>query len=227
MSEERGPTGAQGREPPADARAREGRIRALIEEGLRATSGEEQLRLFEQAHGLDLNDPRAMSFHGMAIAAVRHRYQQGIVFCEEAVRRMGPNPDLLVNLARAYLAARNKREAVRALRRAMARAGGQDERARVELAALGLRRPPVLPFLPRWLFLNRWLGRLRHRLTLGRTKDDGLRPIPAELGQLSGDLETAKRELASEPPGKADATEELASGPAPEQKSPGVPNDER
>src|SRR5690606_33101631 len=118
---------------------------------------EHQLRCFEAAHALDRNDPRAMSFHGMALASVRHRYLEGIVFCEEAVRRMGPNPDLLVNLARSYLAANNKREAVRALRRAMSRSGGDDVRARAELVALGLRRPPVIPFLPRGFFLNRWL----------------------------------------------------------------------
>lgn len=187
---------------PADAmRERSRDVRQLIRQGLASKDPAEQLRCFQRAHERDLNDPAAMSFYGMALAEVQHHYQQGIVFCEEAVRRMGPNPDLLVNLAKAYLAAKNKREAVRALRRAMARAMGEEERVRAELAALGLRRPPVIPFLPRTFFLNKYLGILRHRLLTRRlSRDDGTKPIPAELGQLSGDVEAARRSL---PPGPA------------------------
>jgi tetratricopeptide (TPR) repeat protein len=173
------------------ARSQAGRIRDLVDQGLSAGSPDEMLRCFEAAHRLDLNDATAMSVHGMAIAMVQHRYQQGIVFCEEAVRRSGPSPFLLVNLAKAYLAARNRREAVRALRRALARSGGTDERARAELAALGLRRNPPIPFLPRSFFLNRWLGRLRHSLLERRAREDGAQPLPAELGRLSGDLSAA------------------------------------
>ena len=189
-------------EPSAEialtSRTRE--VRALIAEGLATSNPSERLLLFQKAHARDLNDPVALSYYGMAVAEVQRHYQHGIVFCEEAVRRMGPNPDLLVNLARAYLAAMNKREAVRALRRALARAGTGDERARVELAALGLRRRPVLPFLPRGFFLNKYLGLVRHRLFYRKVlKDDGTRPIPAELGQLSGDLGEARRSLPPPP----------------------------
>jgi hypothetical protein len=34
-----------------------------------------------------------------------------------------------------------------------------------ELSQIGLRRKPLLPFLPRSFFLNRWLGRLTWRLS--------------------------------------------------------------
>lgn len=173
--------------------------RRLMQQGLAATEPERQLELFERAHLADMNDPMAMSYHGMAIACVRHRYLQGIVFCEEAVRRMGPHPDLLVNLAKAYLAARNKREAVHALRRALAHSSGDDQRARIELASLGLRRPPVIGFLPRSFFLNKYLGMMRHWfLQRGAPKVDALQPTRAELGRLSGDLDAARRELARE-----------------------------
>jgi hypothetical protein len=192
-------------EPPRElalsdaSRARE--VRALIGEGIAAAEPTDQLRLFQRAHARDLNDPLAMSYYGMALATVQHHYQQGIVFCEEAVRRQGPNPDLLVNLAKAYIAAKNKREAVRALRRAMARAQGADERARAELAHLGLRRPPVLPFLPRSFIVNKFLGLMRHRWYYRKLAgDDGGKPIPAELGQLSGDVAAARASLPPPPP---------------------------
>ncbi len=168
--------------------------RALLDRALACPSAPERLQRFREAYERDLNDPFAMSYYGRAVAEVQHQYQQGIVFCEEAVRRMGPHPDLLVNLARAYLAAKNKREAVRALRRAMAR--GVSPAAQAELVALGIRRRPVIPFLPRGFFLNKYLGLLRHRLLhRQRSRDDGTRPIPAELGRLSGDVDEMRRLL--------------------------------
>lgn len=170
-------------------RTRKQKVRELIDAGLKEKDPAAQFQLFKQAHLTDMNDSHAMSVHGMAIATFTGRYQQGIVFCEEAVRRHGPSPFLLVNLAKAYIAAKNKREAVRCLRRALARSSGDDDRARIELASLGLRRTPVIPFLPRSFFLNKILGRWRHAILERRTPpDNGEKPIPAELGQLSGDL---------------------------------------
>lgn len=151
--------------------------------------------LYEQAHRLDLNDPMAMSYYGMSLAVHRNFHQQGIVFCEEAIRRMGPHPDLLLNLAKALLASRNKKEAVRVLRRALERSKGHPE-VISELVSLGLRSRPVIPFLPRSFFLNKYLGMFRHWLKgLGRERDDGRRPLPAELGRLSGNLDAMRQSL--------------------------------
>lgn len=178
--------------------ARKQKVRELIEKGLAAKDPQSQFALFKQAHLADMNDAHAMSVHGMSIATVQGRYQQGIVFCEEAVRRHGPSPFLLVNLAKAYLAAKNKREAVRCLRRALARSSGEDDRARIELASLGLRRRPVIPFLPRSFILNKVLGKWRHAILERKTPpDNGEKPIPAELGQLSGDLNAAQAAIAA------------------------------
>lgn len=196
--------------PRLDPSERSRRIRELLAAGERTTDPDEQFALYAEAHRLDLNDPMAMSHHGMALATVKGAYQQGIVFCEEAVRRIGANPDLLVNLARAYTAARSKREAVRCLRRALARSGGSHSGALNELLKLGLRRRSVIPFLPRSFFLNKFLGKLRHRLFYAKQQDDdGRLPVPAELGQLSGDVEAARLALgaggASRPRSSGDA----------------------
>ena len=119
------------------------------------------------------------------------------------IEHQGPAPDLLVNLAKAYLVARNKRAAVHALRRALNRSRGVDPRAQAELAALGIRRTPVLGFLPRGFFLNAWLGRLRSWvLTRVGSDADGNVPVPAELGTVSGDVEQARRALADGTPGE-------------------------
>jgi hypothetical protein len=54
---------------------------------------------------------------------------------------------------------RNKEQAVRALRKAIELAPN-DPRVRAEFAALGLRRPPPIPWMPREFFLNKWIGML-------------------------------------------------------------------
>lgn len=180
------------------AHERSEQIRVLLAAASRSANANEKMTLYERAHRLDLNDPMAMSYHGMALATMRGAYLQGIVFCEEAVRRVGANPELLVNLAKAYTAASSKREAVRCLRRALTRSGGAHSGALSELLKLGLRRPPVIPFLPRSFFLNKWLGKLRHRLFYAKQQhDDGRLPVPAELGRLSGDVTAAQLAIGS------------------------------
>ena len=82
--------------------------------------------------------------------------------------RRGPlTSEMLVNLARALVVTRNKEQAVRALRRAQ-ELSPADPRVGREFLALGLRRPPPIPWLPRTFFLNKWIGKLTWRLSKKR-----------------------------------------------------------
>lgn len=159
----------------------EQQVRELVRRARETQDPLEQERLYTEAHRLDLNDPMALGGYGMVLALRKQRYQEGIVFCEEALRRKGPHPELLLNLGRALIAASCRRDAVRVLRRALARAPGHP-RIIAELAALGLRARPVIPFLPRSFFLNRWLGRLRHWLRRRPGEEDPRAPLALELG---------------------------------------------
>jgi tetratricopeptide (TPR) repeat protein len=138
--------------------------RALMETDPRAAHA-----VLEKAYRKNLNDPRVLSNYGLTLVMVEGDRQRGIRFCEEAVRRGLLTTEALVNLAKALVQTRNKEQAVRALRRAMELAP-DDPRVGEEFAALGLRRPPVIAWLPRDFFLNKWLGRFtwwfsrRHRL---------------------------------------------------------------
>jgi hypothetical protein len=67
---------------------------------------------------------------------------------------------------------RNKEQAVRALHRALELAP-DDPRVRHEFLALGLRRAPPIPWLPRNFFLNKWLGKLTWRMS-GKRFDPSL-----------------------------------------------------
>ena len=146
--------------PETDRMVDEGR--ALLDQDPKAAHA-----LFEKAYRRNPNDVRVLANFGLTLVLVERDRQRGIRFCEEAVRRGRPTTEVLVNLARALVQTRNKEQAVRALRRAQELAP-DDPRVGAEFVALGLRRVPTLPFLPRNFILNKWLGRLTWRLTRKR-----------------------------------------------------------
>ena len=146
--------------PEIDRMIDEGR--ALLEQDPQAAHA-----IFERAYRRNLNDTRVLSNYGLTLVLVEGDRQRGIRFCEEAARRGSPTTEALVNLAKALVQTRNKEQAVRALRKAQELAP-DDPRVGAEFVALGLRRVPPLPFLPRTFFLNRWLGKLTWRLTRKR-----------------------------------------------------------
>jgi len=139
-------------------------IDRIIDEGrgLLETDVARAHEIFQQAWRRNLNDPRVLSNYGLTLVLVEGDRQRGIRFCEEALRRGLQTTETLVNLAKALVVTRNKEQAVRALRKAMELAP-DDPRVGQEFAALGLRRPPVIPWLPRNFFLNKWLGKLSWR----------------------------------------------------------------
>ncbi|MGZ6142828.1 MAG: tetratricopeptide repeat protein, partial [Myxococcales bacterium] len=120
--------------------------------------------VFEKAWRRNLNDPRVLSNYGLTLVLVEGDRQRGIRFCDEALRRGLQTTETLVNLAKALVVTRNKEQAVRALRKAMELAP-DDPRVGQEFAALGLRRPPPIPWLPRDFFLNKWIGKLSWRFS--------------------------------------------------------------
>ena len=119
--------------------------------------------LFERAHRRNMNDARAMSHYGLTLVLAEGDRQRGIMFCEEAVRRGPVTTELLTNLARALVVTRNKEQAFRALKKAQDLAP-DDPQVGAAFVTLGLRRRPILPFLPRSFFVNKWLGKLAYKL---------------------------------------------------------------
>jgi len=150
--------------PPAPAQqalAPRGELDRIIDEGrtLLETDPKAAHEAFERAWRRNINDARILSNYGLTLVLVEGDRQRGIRFCEEALRRGLQTTETLVNLAKALVVTRNKEQAVRALRKAMELAP-DDPRVGQEFAALGLRRPPPLPWLPRNFWLNKWLGKL-------------------------------------------------------------------
>jgi hypothetical protein len=117
---------------------------------------------FVQAHRRAPRDPRAMSWYGLTLVVVERNLSLGTLYCDEALRAAGPQPELVLNQARVQLFLGHRERAVRALARGL-ELSPQDHALRAAQEAMGRRRRPVVPFLSRGNPLNVWLGKLRHR----------------------------------------------------------------
>jgi tetratricopeptide (TPR) repeat protein len=123
---------------------------------------------FRTAHQVDRANPRYRSFYGLGLALVERRFDRALELCRSAAKEEFFNPELYHNLARVHLAFGFKAEAIRYLRRGLMIDPGNAAMI-TELAELGVRRRPVLSFLPRRHPMNRLLGRFA---VLWRGSDD-------------------------------------------------------
>jgi len=107
-------------------------------------------------------NPFYVSYMGVAIAATEQKWADAEELCRSAIRMNRRQAQLYLNLAEIYVAADRKLDAADTLARGL-RYAPHDLRLKIALDRLAVRRPPVLPFLPRNHALNRNLGKLRHR----------------------------------------------------------------
>jgi Flp pilus assembly protein TadD len=116
----------------------------------------------QEALRLDPEHAVALSYFGLCLAQLG-TLDQGMVYCERAVRLAPEDATVRVNLGKVHRLAGD----MAAAHRSFVRAWSADKRnpmAATELARMGVRRPPVLRFLPRSNWCNRELGRLRARI---------------------------------------------------------------
>lgn len=132
------------------------RAQELLRSGLEMAA----LEHFASAHERAPEDPRYRSHYGWAVAMIEHRVDRGLSLCRAALRDAADQPDLYHNLARVLLAHGRKAEGIKYIRRGLM-VDPRHAALVLEWRRLGIRRAPVLPFLPRRHFLNRVLGRLR------------------------------------------------------------------
>lgn len=125
---------------------------------------EQALVCFHSAHDAEPDHARARSYLGVCIAICERDLEEALVLCTSASKQEFFNPEVYLNLARVYLHFGFKNQGCRFLMR-----GQMIDPANTEiqqaLQKLGARTNPVLRFLPRHHFINRWLGSARHTLT--------------------------------------------------------------
>ncbi len=136
------------------------------------------LDVLSEGSGRYPEDALLLSYYGCLKARLGDGIKDGISGCLKAIKHterlpFGAEfffPVLYLNLGRAYLAAREKKEAVGAFEKGLA-ADPENRELRQEMKKLGDRKNPVLPLLGRSNPVNRYAGKLRHALQK-RSKDN-------------------------------------------------------
>jgi len=137
--------------------------REAFEDGRRRLESAEAvaaLQVLRQAHALAPDHAQIRSWLGLSIALAERDFEQARSLCESAARQEFFNPDLYLNLAKVYLSVGRRPEALRYLRRGQMIDPGHAA-IREAILELGLRRVPIVPFLPRRHLVNRMLGGVR------------------------------------------------------------------
>jgi tetratricopeptide (TPR) repeat protein len=122
-----------------------------------------------QAFESDKRNPYYISFLGLSMARAEQNWEQALDLCETAVQLNRKEIKFHLNLIEVYALAGWHEKALRKLDNA-SKLFGNDARLKRFRAKVVERRNPVLPFLERSHFLNRELGKLRHRMLKRRDK---------------------------------------------------------
>ena len=107
--------------------------------------------------------PTAMSYYAVSLANVEGNYDKAISLCLMAAEKEFYNPDIYLNLGRIFLLNGQKSVAIKAFKKGLKYDSAHNDLRR-EVKSLGIRRKPVVSFLPRQNFVNRFLGILANRV---------------------------------------------------------------
>ena len=129
---------------------------------LKAGYPQKALVCFRHAFESEKRNPFYLSFLGLTIARAERKWDQASEYCEIAVQFRRNELQFHLNLAEVYAAAGRRSKAIDTLDAAM-QLFGDDARLKRARSRVEKRRAPVLTFLSRGNFLNRKLGKLRHR----------------------------------------------------------------
>jgi tetratricopeptide (TPR) repeat protein len=139
--------------------------KAEFTEGIKLLKNEypqKALERLQRAYECDKHNPYYISFLGLSIARAQRKWDRASELCEMAVQLRPTEMQFHLNLGEVYAAAGLREKALDKLDRALERFG-QDARLKQARSRIEKRRNPVLPILGRGHFLNRELGKLRHR----------------------------------------------------------------
>lgn len=128
------------------------------------------LAKLRRAYECDKHNPYFMSFLGLSIARAQRKWELASELCETAVRLKPKEIQFYLNLGEVYAASGMRERALDKLDDA-AQLFGEDARLKQARSKVQNRRNPIFPFFGRAHFLNRELGKLRHRALNYMVKD--------------------------------------------------------
>jgi tetratricopeptide (TPR) repeat protein len=117
---------------------------------------------FRRAFECEKHNPYYISFLGLSIARAQRKWDQASELCEIAVQLKPTEVQFHLNLGEVYASAGLREKALDKLDDALERFG-DDVRLKEARSKVENRRAPLLPLIGREHFLNRELGKLRHR----------------------------------------------------------------
>jgi tetratricopeptide (TPR) repeat protein len=125
------------------------------------------LACFEKAYEFR-KTPEVESYLAFCISVERGQITEAVRLCESALAQQPDNPSHYLNLGKVFLHAKRREEALAVLRSGATKdlSGSENAEIRLLLEQLGSRKKPLIPFLPRNHFLNKYPGLLLHRLGL-------------------------------------------------------------
>jgi len=121
------------------------------------------LAKLQSAFESDKRNPYYISFLGVSIARARQNWARATELCDMAVQLNPKEIQFYLNLAEVYALAGLREMSLHKLECALG-LFGDDPRLKRARSKVEKRRAPVLPFFGRDHFLNRELGKLRHRI---------------------------------------------------------------
>jgi tetratricopeptide (TPR) repeat protein len=116
-----------------------------------------------RAFECEKHNPYYLSFLGLAIARAQRKWDQASELCEIAVQLKPTEIQFHLNLGEVYASAGQRERALDKLDDAL-ELFGEDVRLMQARSKVQNRRATPLPFFGREHFLNRELGKLRHRI---------------------------------------------------------------
>ena len=142
-----------------------------VDEAILATREEDYLRaltLFIDVYGDEDSPPlqtaksaTGLSFFGLCLALVQRKFKVASDLCRRAVDLELYNGEHYANLARVYIAAGQRRNALEAIEAGLKVAPDHEAIMKVR-GLLGVRARPAVPFLDRSHPINVTLGQARH-----------------------------------------------------------------
>ncbi|MFQ5599644.1 MAG: hypothetical protein ACE5G2_03730 [Candidatus Krumholzibacteriia bacterium] len=130
---------------------------------LQANRESDAIDLLRDALRLEPENPAYLSLYGLCLAKAGVGVQQALDACRRALRHAPGDVELQMNLGRVYRIMGDNAAAHRMFLRAW-RQNRRHPGPASELARMGVRKPPIIRFLARSHWCNRYLGKLRERV---------------------------------------------------------------
>jgi tetratricopeptide (TPR) repeat protein len=139
---------------------------------LQKKESKDALKLLVQALKKYPDDPFLLSYYGCLEAIIHKNHEFGIETCLRAINMLDETtpfgqeifyPTFYLNLGRAHLAAKNRKNAVAAFQKGLSY-DHENKDLLWEMKKIGMRRQPVIPYLNRTNPINKYIGILLHRL---------------------------------------------------------------